>query len=196
MDDLISFLLQFGQLNQQQMQLIKESVFERTLKRDGFFSEAGKIPREIGYIRSGIMRVHYFNDKGEEITRYFIEENNIVVDVHCFDHKTPSTQYVQAVTDCELLIFSEEALKTLSATILDWDLILGKIREKGLLDKVRRIAPMMSEDATSRYLSFLEKFPGLVNRIPLSYLATYLGITQSSLSRIRKQLANGHSSAG
>jgi hypothetical protein len=47
---------------------------------------------------------------------------------------------------------------------------------------------MMSEDATERYRSFLEKFSGLVNRIPLSYLASYLGITQSSLSRIRKNI--------
>jgi hypothetical protein len=58
-----------------------------------------------------------------------------------------------------------------------------------LADKVNKISSMMAEDATERYLSFFENFPKLANRIPLSYLASYLGITQSSLSRIRKNIS-------
>lgn len=189
MDDLINYLLQFGNLNQQQIQLILDNVFERSLKKDGYFSEAGRIPREIGYIRSGILRVCYFNNKGTEITRYFVEENRLVSDIHSMESNMPSTEYIQAVTDCEMIIFSEDTRKMLSATILDWDRILAKIREKALMEKVQKIAPMVAEDATSRYLMFMEKFPELANKVPLSYLASYLGITQSSLSRIRKQVS-------
>lgn len=79
-------------------------------------------------------------------------------------------------------------MKELSMTIIKWDNIIAKITAKALADKVNKISPMMAEDATERYLSFLEKFPNLANRIPLSYLASYLGITQSSLSRIRKNI--------
>ena len=189
MDDLINYLLQFGQLNQQQIQLILDNVTERHLKRDEYFSEAGRIPREIGYIRSGILRVCYFNNKGTEITRYFVEENRLISDIHSMESKVPSTEYIQTVTDCEMIIFSENTLKLLSSTILDWDRILAKIREKALMEKVQKIAPMVAEDATSRYLMFMEMFPELANKVPLSYLASYLGITQSSLSRIRKQLS-------
>jgi len=59
---------------------------------------------------------------------------------------------------------------------------------KGMTDKVNRISPMMADDAKERYLRFFTNFPKLANRIPLSYLASYLGITQSSLSRIRRSI--------
>ncbi|MBW8688294.1 Crp/Fnr family transcriptional regulator [Chitinophaga rhizophila] len=196
MEELFNFLLQFGQLNQQQMELIRDHVFEKTIKKEDYFSQAGRVPREIGFMRSGIMRVCYFNNKGEEITKYFMEERNMIVDIFNFEAKTASTEYVQAVTDCEMIIFTYDVLQMLSATIVDWDRILGKIRERALLSKVNRISPMVSEDATTRYTMFMEKYPGMVNRIPLSYLASYLGITQSSLSRIRKQLSGSNSRAG
>lgn len=73
-------------------------------------------------------------------------------------------------------------------TIIVWDEIIAKITSKGLAEKVNKISIMMAEDATERYLNFFERFPKLANKIPLSYLASYLGITQSSLSRIRKNI--------
>jgi len=87
-----------------------------------------------------------------------------------------------------LLIFSKEAMKELSLTIIVWDSIINQIITKSLVGKVNKISPMLAEDAKVRYLSFLEKFPLLANRIPLSYMASYLGIAQSSLSRIRKNI--------
>jgi CRP-like cAMP-binding protein len=95
---------------------------------------------------------------------------------------------VQAVTDCKLLVFSADALKDLSVTIIAWNSIINAINAKSLIEKVNRISPMLAEDAKARYISFLDKFPQLANRIPLSLLASYLGITQSSLSRIRKNI--------
>jgi hypothetical protein len=83
---------------------------------------------------------------------------------------------------------SKNVLEELSMTIIGWDTIVAKITAKGMVDKVNRISPMMADDAKERYLRFLANFPALANRIPLSYLASYLGITQSSLSRIRRDI--------
>lgn len=188
MEKLINYLLQFEQLNQQQIDLIKSKAKEIELKKEDYFSQAGKIAKQVAFVKKGILRVCYYNNKGEEITRYFIDENNFAVDLNSFTYQIPSSEYVQAVTNCKLLIFSAEALKDLSVTIIVWDSIINKISAKALLEKVNRISPMIAEDARSRYLSFLEKFPQLANRIPLSLLASYLGITQSSLSRIRKNI--------
>ena len=102
--------------------------------------------------------------------------------------KIPSSEYIQAITDCRIIVFSAEGLQELSLTITGWDNIINKITAKSLIEKVSRISPMLSEDATSRYRNFLDQFPLLANRIPLSLLASYLGITQSSLSRIRKNI--------
>tara|TARA_R110002124_G_scaffold286231_1_gene466432 strand:+ start:660 stop:1244 length:585 start_codon:yes stop_codon:yes gene_type:complete len=188
MDKLINYLLEFGQLNQQQIDLIKRKAQVLELKKGDYFSEAGKTPKQVAFIEEGIFRVCYYNSKGDEITKYFIDENNFAVDINSFNQKIPSSEYVQAVTDCSLLVFSTESLNDLSATIIQWDGIINKITEKALVEKVNKLSPMLAEDATTRYLNFLEKFPNLANRIPLSYLASYLGITQSSLSRIRKSI--------
>lgn len=188
METLINYLLQFGDLNNRQIELIKSKALLKEIKRDEFYHEAGKIPREVIFITDGIMRVCYYNNKGDEITKYFMEENNFVADINNYNQNTPSTEYLQAVTDCCYIAFSKTAMEELSMTIILWDNIIAKITAKALAEKVNRISPMMTEDATERYLHFLAKFPNLANRIPLSYLASYLGITQSSLSRIRKNI--------
>jgi CRP-like cAMP-binding protein len=190
MDVLINYLLQFGHLNQQQIELIKSKGDLRELKKGEFLAEAGKIPREVAFLTEGITRVCYYNKHGEEVTKYFIAENNFVLDVHSYNQEIPSTEYIHAVTDCNFIVFTKDAMKELSMTIIIWDDIISKITAKALAEKINKISPMMSEDATERYLNFFEKFPGLANRIPLSYLASYLGITQSSLSRIRKNIGD------
>ena len=184
----MNYLLQFGELNQQQIDLVRSKAKAIELKKGDYFSEAGKIAKQVAFVDNGILRVCYFNNKGEEITRYFIDENNFAVDLNSFSYQIPSSEYVQAVTDCKLFVFSAKDLKELSIAIITWDSIISQITAKSLIEKVNRISPMLAEDAKSRYIGFLDKFPQLANRIPLSLLASYLGITQSSLSRIRKNI--------
>ncbi|OIN56747.1 Crp/Fnr family transcriptional regulator [Arsenicibacter rosenii] len=188
MEQLINYILQFGQLNQQQIDLIKSKAINKKTPKDAYYHEAGKIPREVIFINEGIMRICFYNNKGDEITKYFIDENNFLADINSYNQGIPSTEYVQAVTDCQYIALSKKALDELSMTIIGWDAIIAKITAKGLADKVNRISPMMTEDATERYLNFLTNFPSLANRIPLAYMASYLGITQSSLSRIRRNI--------
>lgn len=188
METFINFLLQFGHLNATQIDLVKSKGIEKVLKRDTYYSEAGTIPREIIFITEGIVRISYYDNKGNDITKYFIDENNMVVDIMSYNEGIPSSAYIQCVTDCRYIAFSKEVLNELSMTIIPWDAIINKIIAKSLAEKVNRISPMMTQDGTERYRSFFIKFPGMANRIPLSYLASYLGITQSSLSRIRKNI--------
>lgn len=188
METLINYLLQFGQLNQQQIDLIKSKLVMRSIAKGAYYHEAGKIPKEIIFLTEGIMRINYYNSKGDDITKYFIEENHFLADINSYNQEIPSTEYVQAITDCEYIVFSKSVMDELSMTIIGWDAIVAKITAKGLADKVNRISPMMTEDGKEKYLKFLAVFPTLANRIPLSYLASYLGITQSSLSRIRREI--------
>ena len=99
-----------------------------------------------------------------------------------------ASEYIQAVTDCKLLIFSKKDWDDIGNTIVGWHDITGLIVKNCLIKTIERRSPLVSEDATTRYLSFIENFPTLINRIPLSYVASYLGITQQSLSRIRKNI--------
>ena len=188
MKELINYILQFGSLNEQQIDLISKKATVLDLQKDAYFSEAGKVAQQVGFVMDGIIRVCYYDNKGEEITKYFIDENNLVVDLESFDSGICSSAYVQAITDCTLLVFSRKDWLELLDTIVGWEAIVHKIITKALRQKVERRSPLVSEDATTRYLKFLEIYPNAVNRIPLSYVASYLGVTQSSLSRIRKSI--------
>lgn len=189
MEALINYLLQFGNFNQQQLELVKSKGIVKKIKKDAYYQEAGKVPKEVIFLTEGIFRICYYNHKGDEITKYFIDENNFVVDINSYNQNIPSSEYAQAITDCKYIVLSKDAMKELSLTIVGWDEIVNKITTKGFAEKVTKISTMMAEDATERYLNFFERFPTLANRIPLSYLASYLGITQSSLSRIRKNIS-------
>lgn len=187
MDELIEYILQFGNLNKQQIDLVRRSVIEKKLLKDDYFSEAGKIPKEVGFVVEGVIRGCYYNNQGDEITRCFISENNLVADYVNFDTNNISSEYLQACTDCRLVVFSKRSWEELSHTILGWDDIKSKMVYLCMYQKSRK-GPVISQDATTRYLEFLENYPSLTNRIPLAYIASYLGVTQQSLSRIRKNI--------
>lgn len=185
MKEFIAYILQFDNLNPQQMELISKKAHELELRKDDYFAEAGKVLKQVGFIIEGVLRICYYNNKGEEITRYFMDENHLLFNPY---NSEPFAEYVQAATDCRLLVFSNKDWEETSNTIVGWDNIIQKIIQKTLVEKLERRSPLVEQDATTRYLMFMEKFPTLANRIPLFYIASYLGITQSSLSRIRKNI--------
>lgn len=187
MEDFIEYALQFGHLNQHQIDYIGSKSKRLELKKDEYFSEAGKVPRHVGFIIEGVIRGCYYNNDGEEITRCLISEKNLVVDYVNFEANLPSTEYLQACTDCRLIVFSKQHWEELSHTIVGWDNIKNKMVQICMYQKSRK-GPVISQDATSRYLEFLQNHPSLAHRIPLAYIASYLGVTQQSLSRIRKRI--------
>src|SRR6478736_3810256 len=98
MEEFIEYILQFGNLNKQQIDLIKSKATEIKLHKDEYLSEAGKIPRQVGFVLEGIFRFCYYNNKGEEITDYLIDENHFVTDYQNFEAGMTASQYLQAVT--------------------------------------------------------------------------------------------------
>jgi len=188
MEEFINYILKFGNLNKQQTDFLMSKAKTLELHKDEYFSEAGKIPRQVGFLLEGVIRFCYYNNKGEEITHSFSEENHFVSDQQKFEAQLVASEYIQAVTGCKLLVFLKKDWDEIGNTIVGWEAIKGLIEKNCLLKTIERRSPLVSEDATTRYLSFIEQFPGLVNRIPLSHIASYLGITQQSLSRIRKNI--------
>ena len=187
MEELIEYVLQFGNLNKQQLNLVTRGGKEIDLQKDQYFSEAGKIPRQVGFVVEGVIRGSYYNKDGEDITRCFMSEYSLVVDYVHFETNTVSSEYLQACTDCRLIVFSKQHWDELAQIIVGWDNIKNKMVQLCMYQKSRK-GPVISQDATTRYLEFMENYPSLINRIPLTYIASYLGVTQQSLSRIRKNI--------
>ncbi|GAB2781846.1 Crp/Fnr family transcriptional regulator [Rhabdobacter roseus] len=187
MKELIDYILQFGNLNQQQIDLVLSKASTLDLPKDAYFSEAGRIPSQVGFIVEGVIRGCYYNNQGEEITRCFISENSLVVDYVHFEANTSSSEYLQACTNCKLIVFSRQHWEELSRIIVGWDNIKNKMVRLCMYQKSRK-GPVISQDATTRYLEFMQNYPSLINRIPLAFVASYLGVTQQSLSRIRRNI--------
>jgi CRP-like cAMP-binding protein len=188
MEELFAYILQFGSLNPRQLELIASKATALSLPKDAYFLEAGQVSRRVGFLLDGVLRICYYNNQGAEITRNFIDELHLTTDLRGLEYGLASPEYVQAVTDCRLLVWAKHDWDELAHTIVDWRDMVHQMTSKHLREKLARISPMMAQDATTRYLEFLENHPQLASRIPLSYLASFLGITQSSLSRIRKNI--------
>jgi CRP-like cAMP-binding protein len=189
MEEFINYLLRFGQLNPQQIDFIKSKVQFIDITKGSNFSEAGKIPRQVGFVVSGVLRICYYNNKHEDITRLFITENHFALDFNSFYSETPSAVYLEAVIDCKLLVLTKSSFSELSDSIIGFSDIFFRITSVSLTHKLKASTNMLTQDAKIRYEDFLTRYPGLANRIPLSTIASYLGITQSSLSRIRKNIS-------
>lgn len=186
MDELFGYLLQFGSLNQRQLELIARKATPLVLPKDAYFLEAGHVSRRVGFLLEGVLRICYYDNKGAEITRNFIDELHLTTNLRGLEEGLTSPEYVQAVTDCRLLVFAKYDWDELAHTIVSWSDMVHKMTSKHLHEKLARISPMVTQDASTRYREFLDHYPRLANRIPLSYLASFLGMTPSSLSRIRK----------
>ena len=187
MKQFIEYILQFGNLNRQQIDFISGKAEIAGLKKNEYLAEAEKSVNRIAFILEGIIRICYYDNKGDEVTRYFFDENHLLFGPELMTGM-PIPEYWQAATDCNLVVFSIRDWKEISNTIICWDEIIQKIAAKNHTEKLDRRSSLVAQDATTRYMEFLAKFPTLANQIPLSYIASYLGITQSSLSRIRKNI--------
>jgi CRP-like cAMP-binding protein len=188
MNELINNILKYHTLDQQQIDLIESKAQFKSLKKGEYFLEAGKVAKQLGFVTDGILRVCLYDDNGEDITRAFITEHHFALNISSFNNETPSEVYFEAISNCTLLVFSREVLYELELAIPCWSDVFSKITATALINKLKISNNMLVQDAKTRYLEFLKIYPGLANRIPLSTLASYLGIQQSSLSRIRRNI--------
>ena len=188
MKEFLNCLLRYSALNEHDIDLIKSKTQLKAIKKGDCFLETGKVAKQLGFVKTGVLSVCYLNDQGEEITKAFITEHHFALNISSFNNKTPSEVNFKALSDCTLLVILEKDLTELAAEIPCWNTIFSKIAAAALTSKLKISNNMLIQDAKTRYLEFLRIYPGLANRIPLSALASYLGIKQSSLSRIRKNL--------
>ncbi len=159
-----------------------------TLEQDDFFVRAGDVPKTIGFVISGILRLYYVDRDGNEYTKSFCAENSFVAAYSALLLEQPSRLFIQALEDTKLLIADYSAYRVLSENHACWQALNCKIAEFLFIKKEKRESALLLDDAKTRYLSFQEEYPGLETRLKQHHIASYLGITPVTLSRIRAQL--------
>lgn len=157
------------------------------LKKDDYFLELGKRCHQVAFIKSGMLRIYYPNDKGEETTCYFSLPNEFVTSFSSFSTGNASAENIQAIMPTELLVIEKSDLEMLYAKIPVTQEFGRKSAENVTMLMEKRIALFLNNSAEERYEYMLKHQPILLQTVPLQYLASYLGITPQHLSRLRKK---------
>jgi CRP-like cAMP-binding protein len=135
-------------------------------------------------VKSGIGKVYYLKE-GKEIIDWISDEGNLMTSVSSFLTQTPSLHYVELIEDSELIGISYRDLEDLYSKYHDMERLGRQLTIMALVQLQDRINAMQFETAKKRYEDFLVRYPGCINRISLGDLASFLGMTQVTLSRVR-----------
>ena len=191
-DDLLhfkEFLHQQFQLPQKECETITPYFQPERFPKKQYFVTQGKICRKMAFITEGVMRYCMFRDDGEDVTCFFMCENDFVGDPESFFSRKPSDKNVQALTDCRLMTISHENMQKLLKTIPRGKEITAAIDHNVMMKMLYQRTFLLNLDATVRYSEFMKEYAHILQRIPLSFIANFLGIKQQSLSRLRKQIS-------
>ena len=175
---------------------IPEEEFEKFLalwefkkfNRNEFILQAGEVPKFSIFVLKGCLRQYIVNEKGEESIVYFAEERHFIGDLPSIRSKTISNYHFQAIEECELLTISAQNWEQAFIKFSWWT----KAHIAGYQKWAELLQQQMAERHTltgeARYLNLLKSRPKLFQRAPQHFIASYLGISPETLSRIRKKI--------
>jgi len=160
----------------------------RSYTEGDYLFKAEKICREMFFICNGVLRIKVINEQGNEVTHFFLKENQFCTILNSFNNQVIAYESIQAACDAEALVISRAALDKLYLQIPYLKALITQITHQSLLDKIALRNSYLGHDSTTRYKLFMEQQAAIARQVPLSDIASYLGITPQSLSRIRKNI--------
>lgn len=187
MDKLFEYFKKFNTLSKEAERAIADICSIITIKKNKDLQPIGHTCKTIYFINKGLARIYYLKD-GIDITENFFFENNVIARVESLLTGKPSRKAIQILEDAEIVGINANELFKLYDRFPEIERLFRKIFEAAYVDTINRIEGMQFHSAEERYKALLEQAPDVLKRVPLKYVASYLGITQVSLSRIRAQL--------
>ncbi|MEM7484589.1 MAG: Crp/Fnr family transcriptional regulator [Bacteroidota bacterium] len=155
-----------------------------TFKKGEIVVHEGQFSKKAYLIVAGCARAYYLKD-GKEISDWFTFENQFMAPIVSFFSKEPSPHYVEFVEDSTVLEFSKDTMDSLMNKHHDFQRFIGNVVTETMLGLCERLYTIQFNRAEERYKHLLGVYPNITNRIPLTHIASYLGITLETLSRIR-----------
>lgn len=182
------YLHSFGFLTGEDVNDLLQYAGLREVERNVFFVREGEVSNEVGFVLSGIFRSFYTSPAGDEITYCILFPGQFITAYSSYITGNVSVENIQAVAAAELIVIPRNEIIRLSEQSTGWLRFEKMIAEQQYLELERRVFQFQKESALERYQSLLRDYPDYVKHIPLHYLASYLGITQRHLSRIRREV--------
>jgi CRP-like cAMP-binding protein len=186
MNPLVQLIHQVSPLSAAAQTALEEAVQFQHLPKNTELLKIGQISQRLYYIQQGLARVYYY--KGDvDITDYFAIDQQFIGAVRSLFSGVPSSKGIQLLEDSDVYAIHIQDFERLCLRFHDVERAGRKLAIFAFLEAQSRLESIQFLEAKERYLELGKKYPGLVNRAPLKYIASYLGITQVSLSRIRAE---------
>jgi CRP-like cAMP-binding protein len=183
-EQLFKFLEQFQAISEEARLAILKISTPVYITKNTELQAIGKTCKTIYFIKKGIARIYYLKD-GIDITESFAWENQLIVRVESLFTNKPSTKAIQAIEETEIIAIDATKLFALYDEFHEIERLFRKVFEASHVETINRIESIQFHSAEERYHNLLHESPEIIQRVPLKYVSSYLGITQVSLSRIR-----------
>lgn len=175
-------------LTDEEFNISSKFFTHKNLKKHLFLLNEGDICRFVAFVNSGCLRQYKIDNKGTEHVIQFAIEDWWVSDLHSFLTDLPADTNIDALQDSEILLLEKSAREELLNNCPKMERFFRLLTEANHIANYQRIADTLSASAEERYLKFIKTYPKLYEQIPQNQIASFLGITPQSLSRIRKEL--------
>lgn len=183
------YLIAKGGLTEQEYAKIAPLVKTRAVAKGSVLLKQGDVCSHFFFVEEGLLRFYALNEDGKENILQFATENWIVSDRGSFYFQEPSTYYIDAVEDTLVVLLDDGFISQTAKVSPNFRTNNERLLQNHIRHLYKRISLLLGASAKTRYLDFINLHPDITLRVPQWMIASYLGITPESLSRVRKGLA-------
>lgn len=187
MDQLLAHLSQYHPISEAARQALAGCLQEEVYPKNGMLISQGQVCRRLWFVESGCLR-GFYHLEDKEVTHWFGFEHDFVTSFHSFTTGQPAVENIQLMEGSVLWSVSREALLQLLDTFHELERLVRIAYEKYYLRLEERYVNSQFRTAAGRYEQLLQEAPHILERAPLGYIASYLGISQETLSRVRGRI--------
>lgn len=187
-DDFWDFTAGYVEFSPSEKAIISDKLIVRDVPHHFRLIDLGEIASEVYFVRKGCLRFYYITPEGKEVTGFFFTEGMFGGSHESFFSQIPSIQVLETLEDSELIVLTYEVLEELYESVAKMNVFVRKLLTHRFSYAQKIVASFILNQPEERYLALLKRQANLLNRIPHHMLASYLGITPVSLSRIRKRI--------
>jgi len=184
-----AYLSERASFSEDDFAIVRRAFIDKRLGAGGFLQRGGDVTTHAAFVASGCLRNYVIDPKGKEHIVQFAPETWWLADSNSLNTGAPSQYFIDAIEDSELLLIDAPSHQGLVDNVIAYGAAFRSGLQRHSAAKDQRIVSALSASAEERYLRFLATYPSIVRRVPQTMLASYLGITPETLSRIRKTLS-------
>jgi CRP-like cAMP-binding protein len=179
------YILTKASFTAEELQQMQKLAVVKKLRKRQFLLQEGEVCRHKTFVAKGLLRAYRLADDGTEHIMRFAPENGWMIDNESYSNQKPSQFYIEAMEDSVLVMWTRDDMNELFESIPAFKLFSEQVKEQSINDSQQRILINISYTAEEKYKAFIASFPEVFNRVPLHMVASYLGVSRETLSRIR-----------